>query len=130
MPRTGRPPKEINQTEFEKLCAMQCTQNEVCSWFDVTEKTLNAWCRRTYKMTFSHVFAQKREKGKISLRRTQFQLADSSAAMAIFLGKQYLGQTDDAGKVNVNIGKEDDSSMNAIRIVLPDNGTGPTDQEK
>jgi len=130
MARTGRPRKEINQGEFEKLCAMQCTQHEVCSWFDVTDKTLNAWCRRTYKLTFSKVFEQKREKGKISLRRTQFQLADSSPAMAIFLGKQYLGQTDDAGKVNVNIGKEDDSSMNAIRIVLPDNGTGPLDQEK
>ena len=32
--------------------------------------------------------------GFISLRRKQFELAEKSPAMAIFLGKQYLGQTD------------------------------------
>ena len=37
---------------------------------------------------------KKREKGKISLRRAQFRLAEKSAAMAIFLGKNYLGQRD------------------------------------
>jgi hypothetical protein len=124
MPR-GRPRKEISQDEFEKLCAMQCTQSEICSWFDVTDKTLNAWCRRVYKMIFSEVFAQKSEMGKISLRRTQLRLAESSAAMAIFLGKQYLGQTDDAGKVNLNIGRSDkEHDSSGIRIVLPDNDTG------
>ena len=30
----------------------------------------------------------------MSLRRNQFKLAEKSAAMAIFLGKNYLGQTD------------------------------------
>ena len=32
--------------------------------------------------------------GKASLRRTQFRMAETSAAMAIWLGKQYLGQKD------------------------------------
>lgn len=90
----GRPRKEINQTEFEKLCGLQCTKEEICDWFDVTDKTLDAWCKRTYKNGFSVVFEQKRSKGKISLRRSQFKLAEKSAAMAIFLGKNYLGQSD------------------------------------
>ena len=30
----------------------------------------------------------------MSLRRAQFRLAEKSAAMAIFLGKNYLGQSD------------------------------------
>ena len=90
----GRPRKNIDKNQFENLCGMQCTEEEICSWFDVTDKTLNSWCKRTYKMNFSEVFRQKRGKGKISLRRTQFRLAEKSAAMAIFLGKQYLGQRD------------------------------------
>jgi hypothetical protein len=45
-------------------------------------------------MTFSKVFAEKKQNGLISLRRTQFQLAEKSPAMAIFLGKNLLGQTD------------------------------------
>lgn len=90
----ARPKKEIDKTDFEKLCALQCTQEEICSWFDVTDKTLQAWCKRTYKKGFSEVYAKKREKGKISLRRAQFRLAEKNAAMAIFLGKNYLGQSD------------------------------------
>ena len=93
MPR-GRPRKEIDQTEFEKLCALQCTQAEICDWFDITDKTLSAWIKRTYgkEMKFSDIFAIKRQKGLISLRRAQFKLAETNANMAIFLGKNYLGQ--------------------------------------
>jgi len=45
-------------------------------------------------MSFAGVFAQKRGAGLLSLRRAQFQLAQKNAAMAIFLGKNLLGQTD------------------------------------
>lgn len=84
----------IKKEEFEKLCSLQCTYNEICDWFDVEDDTLNSWCKKTYGTTFSEVFKIKRGKGQISLRRTQWKLAEKNAAMAIFLGKQYLGQTD------------------------------------
>lgn len=90
----GRPKKEIDRDQFEKLCELQCTQEEICGWFDVTDKTLTSWCKTTYGVSFSEIYNKKREKGKISLRRAQFQLAQKNAAMAIFLGKNYLGQTD------------------------------------
>lgn len=79
---------------FESLCSIQCTQEEICSVLNVDDKTLNSWCKRTYKKGFSEIFRIKREGGKASLRRKQWLLADHSAPMAIFLGKQYLGQTD------------------------------------
>ena len=95
MAQMGRPRKQINKTEFEKLCFLQCTEREFCSWFDVSDETLNKWCKETYDgRTFLDVFKEKRENGLISLRRTQFQLAEKSPAMAIFLGKNLLGQTD------------------------------------
>lgn len=90
----ARPRKEIDQRSFESLCGIQCTKEEICGFFDVTDKTLESWCKRTYNAGFSDVFKQKRGAGRISLRRTQFRLAEKSAAMAIFLGKQYLGQSD------------------------------------
>ena len=93
MPR-GRPKAQIDKKEFEKLCALQCTQLEMCSWFDVDENTMNAWCKREYEMNFSEVFSLKRGKGKVALRRIQYQLAEKNPSMAIFLGKQYLGQSD------------------------------------
>lgn len=90
----SRPMAEIDKKQFEGLCGLQCTKLEICDYFDITDKTLERWCKRTYNQGFSEVFAKKRVKGKISLRRMQFQLAEKSATMAIFLGKNYLNQHD------------------------------------
>ena len=84
----------IEKEEFEKLCSLQCTLLEICDFFDVEDDTLNSWCKKTYGTTFSEVFKIKRGKGQISLRRMQWKLAEKNPTMAIFLGKQYLGQTD------------------------------------
>ena len=94
MAKMGRPQKEISEKLFENLCGIQCTEKEICSVFDCCEDTLNAWCKKTYNMTFSDAFKTKSEIGKSSLRRIQFRLAEKNASMAIFLGKQYLGQKD------------------------------------
>ena len=90
----ARPRKEIDERDFESLCTLQCTKEEICGFFDVSDKTLENWCKRTYAEGFSEVFKKKRGKGKISLRRAQFRLAEKSASMAIWLGKQWLGQKD------------------------------------
>lgn len=93
--RTGRPRKEIDKTQFENLCGIQCTLEEVCCFFECDEKTLNKWCKEKYGKTFSQVFNEKRGTGRVSLRRSQFQTAlKGNASMLIWLGKQYLGQTD------------------------------------
>mgnify|MGYP000107290420 FL=1 len=88
------PRKEFDKEQFEKLCQMFCTEKEICSWFGTSDKTLSNWCKRTYGKTFSETYKEKREGGKASLRRIQLHLAEKSAAMAIFLGKNYLGQSD------------------------------------
>lgn len=94
----GRPRKEIDKAEFEKLCEFQCTQEEICGWFDITDKTLSSWCKREYGLGFSEIYAKKRGLGKISLRRAQFQAAQrGNATMLLWLGKQYLGQKDAPG---------------------------------
>lgn len=90
----ARPRKEINQNEFERLCEIQCTIDEICAVLGVSDKTLNAWCKRTYHANFSVVFREKRKGGCASLRRNQWKMAENNVAMAIFLGKQYLGQSD------------------------------------
>ena len=90
----GRPAKEIDKNIFEKLCAIQCTKEEICSVLDISQSTLLRWCKTTYKECFETIYKKKSEIGKSSLRRMQFKLAEKYPAMAIFLGKQYLGQRD------------------------------------
>lgn len=92
----GRPKKPVEKKQFEKLCALQCTEAEICGFFGVCEDTLVKWCKETYDgKTFSDVYKTYAQDGKVSLRRMQWGLAKKSAAMAIFLGKNYLGQSDE-----------------------------------
>lgn len=104
---------EIDIKQFENLCGLQCTKEEICAFFGITDKTLDRWCKDTYEAGFSDVFRQKRGKGKIALRRSQFRLAEKNANMAIWLGKQYLEQTD-SGKIDVQI-KQDDPITLALK---------------
>lgn len=112
----ARPRKEIDQKNFESLCGLQCTLEEICGFFDVTDKTLDSWCKRTYGHSFSEVFRQKRGAGKISLRRAQFRLAEKNANMAIWLGKQYLGQKDEVHMQTVDDKRVDELSKSLMEL--------------
>ena len=94
--KRGRPHKEIDKRTFEKLCAIQCRQEEIAEFFECDPDTINNWCKREYGNVFSVVFKEKRVTGFISLRRAQFQKAieEKNTAMLIFLGKNWLGQSD------------------------------------
>ena len=107
----ARPLKEIDKKQFENLCGLQCTKEEICAFFELTDKTLESWCKRTYNKGFSEVFREKRGMGKISLRRAQFDLAKKNATMAIWLGKQFLNQRD---QVQVEI-KNENNLLDAIK---------------
>lgn len=91
----GRPKIEINQEVFEGLCRLQCTKVEMCNFFEVDEKTLTRWCKETYGLGFSDIREEKASVGKVSLRRMQYRSAESgNVTMQIWLGKQWLDQTD------------------------------------
>lgn len=92
--RTGRPKIQIDNKQFEKLCGMQCTLEEIAGFFDCSMDTIERWCKRSYKMTFAETYKKYSYAGKLTLRRAQFKLAEKNASMAIWLGKQYLGQKD------------------------------------
>lgn len=99
----GRPRKNIDKNSFEKLCGLFCTLDEIAGFFNCSPDTIERWCKREYKANFAEVFKRYSAAGKISLRRYQFKLAEKSAAMAIFLGKNYLEQSDKIEQVVTNV---------------------------
>lgn len=107
----ARPKKEIDQETFESLCQIMCTKEEICGVLKITDKTLDRWCKETYHQGYSEVYKMASAEGKKSLRRCQFDLAKKSAAMAIFLGKNYLGQRD-------SIEYEDNTALNKLDSIL------------
>lgn len=94
VPTKGRPIKQLNEVGKEmvrKLAAVMCTEEEIASVLDVTVEVLH---NRLNHDAFLEAYKKGKEEGKASLRRTQFELAKKNANMAIWLGKQYLGQKD------------------------------------
>src|ERR1051326_6766439 len=87
----ARPPPQPNVTELEKLGMLQCTYEEVAAWFNTTKQTI---VTKMKMPEYREAFERGQGKGRVSLRRTQFRLAEKSAGMAIWLGKQVLGQKD------------------------------------
>lgn len=102
MARTGRPKIEFDKRAFADLVGFGCTQEEICWFFrDIktgraaNPDTLTRWCKREYGQTFQEYKKQNSLMPlKIQLRKNQLELSKKSAAMAIWLGKQYLEQRD------------------------------------
>ena len=93
--KIGRPPKDLDWKAFEASCRCWCTQEEICSIFDVTVKTLDQACIRHYGVRFSRIYTEKANGGKRCLRRAQLRTAlKGNPAMLIWLGKQKLDQKD------------------------------------
>lgn len=93
--KTGVYGNKIDKKEFEDLCSICCTRGEICGVFGVSEDTLLRFCKANYDgRTFEETYPLFASKAKASLRRTQFRQAETNPTMAIWLGKQYLGQSD------------------------------------
>ena len=88
----ARPKIEINLEELEKLARLQCTYAEIAAFFDCSIDTIK---RRMKDEEFCTTYKKGLEEGKASLRRMQWKAAQGgNATMLIWLGKQYLGQSD------------------------------------
>lgn len=126
---TGRPKKEFDKKTFTDLVGLGCTQEEICWFFrDETGKaanidTLSRWCKRVFGVTFQEFYKQNGGFAmKIALRRNQLALSKKSAAMAIFLGKNYLNQTD---KIEQTVMEVED--LSSLADMLRDDA--PTESE-
>lgn len=88
MAKVGRPKFQIDYEAVKKLASIMCTQEEIAAFLGCSVDTLQR------DETFCGLYKTGRETGKMSLRRMQWKLAERNTSMAIFLGKQYLGQRD------------------------------------
>jgi hypothetical protein len=100
--RTGRTPVQIDLLELEKLCALNCTDEEIAHWFGVSTRTIET---RRKRPEFAQAMQRGRSKGRISVRRAQMKMLDSgNGTMGVWLGKQLLGQRDTITNEHVGSG--------------------------
>jgi hypothetical protein len=88
----GRKRIEIDLEQLERWCALQCTDEELAAAFGVSTRTIES---RRKDPAFAQAMERGKAKGCISVRRTQMKLLEAgNASIAIWLGKQLLGQRD------------------------------------
>ncbi len=134
----GRPRKliadERTLKEIEGLGRLHATVRECAAFFRVSHQTFQDFLNRP---EVREVYESGQAGGKISLRRLQIRLAEKHPAMAIFLGKNLLGQSDrhehtgrDGGAIEVEIRDVTDEELDArIRAALALPAPEPVDAE-
>lgn len=94
--RSGQPAKLMMDAAtlrtIEGAGQIQCTLIEVAALLGSSEEPLRQFFKQWPEA--ADAYEKGKQNGKSSLRRQQFKLAMSNPAMAIFLGKNYLGQAD------------------------------------
>jgi hypothetical protein len=112
--------------QIESLARIQCTMKEAGAVLGVNEVTFSRFLQAHQKAM--EAWNNGKETGKASLRRNQFKMAESNATMAIWLGKQCLGQTDKIdGNFNIAVTQEQMvSEMEAITgaVMIQHDGNG------
>lgn len=82
----------VKISQIREMSRIQATEAEAASVLGVTLRTFREMLRVDVKAR--EAWESGRDEGKVSIRRKQFALADRHPQMAIFLGKQYLGQSE------------------------------------
>lgn len=101
--KPGLQKAEIDWEEFEQLCSFHCTRTEIADFFKIHPETLSNHIKKHYGATFNEVWEEKSSRGKRNVRKKQYAVAMSgNIAMLIWLGKQWLGQSE---KTEVTSGK-------------------------
>lgn len=97
--KMGRPkgttkiqPTEETFKQLRGLGQIQCTTKEGAAFFSVSEPTFIKFLNDNPEAR--EAFDEGKGKGCISLRRHQWRMAEKNPTMAIWLGKNHLGQTD------------------------------------
>lgn len=116
--KMGAPTKDIDWDEIDKLARIHCTETEICDFVDRGKSFLQNRCKERFNCTFKQYLEQKRGAGKRQLRKVQFDMAveDKCVPMAIFLGKNLLGQSDKIEQKNQHAVSDN------VKIVFESNG--------
>lgn len=115
----GRKKIILTEKEFsgvEYMAKIHCTGEEIAGVLGIDYDTLNRNIKEKYKMGISEFLKKHSASGNMSLRRAQWNSAENgNVTMQIFLGKQWLGQTD---KVETSFNTVSDETRKAVEDMI------------
>lgn len=121
MAKRGPKTMPIDWEAIGKLAHIQCTQEEIAHFCGCDVRTLDVRCPKETGLKLSEYIKKHAQGGKMSLRRWQWRVAENEAqgrgkcTMLIFLGKQYLGQSDQGPQnKNGDLGNSDPDQVEQL----------------
>lgn len=126
----GRPIKLISaqgEAFITKMAGIMCTDEEIAAMMSdqYVSISVDTLTNENNGATFAECKEKGQATGKASLRRNQFKLAENNASMAIFLGKNWLGQTDKQ-EVKTELGGDG----NIVFNIMPASQRPPEEDEE
>ena len=122
----SRPPTEsnkINKDELEKLMRLFPSEQEAADWFGVKPKTLFRFIQKHFRCSFVQLRDKSFAKTKIAIKRAQIEKAlKGDNTMLIWVGKQYLKQTDKLVHENVEADRPLEELSDEELVKLRGNG--------
>lgn len=92
------PSKPMTNEAFDILVSLieiHCTRDEICGVMAMSKHTLNRRLKECGEHNFETLYKKHQSASKASLRRLQWKAAQNgNPTMLIWLGKQWLGQSD------------------------------------
>lgn len=111
-------PKPINTDEVIYWMNLGATCEEIAGSYYVSVATLVRRLKEAFGLTFDELKKRCCGSAKLALRRNQFKMSENNASMAIWLGKNWLGQKDlpeQEQEFNAYIGKLLDDALTTDR---------------
>lgn len=83
----------IDWPQFEKLCGLFCTLEEIAAFFNCSTDSIERNVKRHYRRDFADIWKQKSSLGKISIRRKIYDrgVNQGDSKTLIMLAKNHLG---------------------------------------
>ena len=110
----GRKKRIIDLEIFESCCEVACTKADICHILSIADKTLDRIIKEHYfdedgkPLKFIEVYNKCSANARNSLRRAQYKFAlKGNKTLLIWLGKNWLGQTDKTDETDNDINLND-----------------------
>lgn len=107
--KMGRPLLDIDKNKLIALAELQCTLEEMASFYGCSDKTIVRRIERDFGVTFGVFYKIYSPAGRISIRRKQIRMAEEgNVPLLIHLGKTLLNQSEKkqlelSGNLNASI---------------------------
>lgn len=91
----GRPKLDVDFDKLAILCQYPLRNEDIADLMDLSMDTISRAIKKKFNVTFAEYKEQKQSKLRFTLLQKQVEVAKAgNVVMLIWLGKQYLGQSD------------------------------------